>query len=78
MIDQEKIDDYTLALMYLVCFKDHYGARAWKGFDRDTLDRLHEKGWISTAKTKAKSVVVTAEGEQKMRQLFEKYFTDTA
>ena len=76
MLNQEKIDDYTLALMYLVSFKDNYGARAWKGFDRDTLDRLHDKGFISSAKTKAKSVSVSAEGEKEMQRLFEKYFTD--
>lgn len=47
--DEGKIDDYTLALMSLVVHNrmEGFGARAWKGFDWDTLDRLHEKGLIT-------------------------------
>jgi hypothetical protein len=33
-IDTEKIDEAVLALLYLTL---HEGARAWKGFDWDTL-----------------------------------------
>ena len=51
-----------------------YGTRAWKGFDWDVLDRLHEKGYISDPKSKAKSVWVTEEGEEKMKTLFKEYF----
>jgi hypothetical protein len=30
--DKDKIDEYTLALLYLVMHdEDKYGARAWKG-----------------------------------------------
>jgi len=41
--DEDKIDEYTLALLYLVVHERHegLGARAWKGFDWDTLNRLH-------------------------------------
>jgi len=74
MIDEEKIDDYTLALMYLVSHKDGFGVRAWKGHGWDVLDRLCEKGFISDPKTKAKSVALTPEGESKMKQLFEEFF----
>ena len=37
-IDEDKIDEYTLALLYLVAHerRDGAGARAWKGFDCDT------------------------------------------
>jgi hypothetical protein len=37
--DEDKIDEYTLALLYLVTHERHegLGARAWKGFDWDTL-----------------------------------------
>ena len=45
--DKDKVDDYTLALMYLVLHGDKYATRAWKGFGWDTLDRLHDKGFIA-------------------------------
>ena len=40
-IDEDKVDDAVLALLRLTL---HDGQRAWKGFDWDTLDRLHRKG----------------------------------
>ena len=75
-IDKDKIDDYTLALLYLVVWqrKKGLGARVWKGFDWDTMDRLHEKGYISDPKSKAKSVVLYEDGYQRAEQLFEKFF----
>jgi len=39
-----------------------------------TLDRLHEKGYISDPKSKAKSVVMTEEGAKRATELFEKHF----
>ena len=42
--------------------------------DWDAMDRLHEKGYISDPKSRAKSVVVTAEGVKRSRKLFEKHF----
>ena len=57
-IDTEKIDEAVLALLYLTL---HDGARAWKGFDWDTLNRLHAKGLISNPVSKAKSIVLTDE-----------------
>ena len=66
----------TLALLYLVMWQergDLFG-RAWKGFDWATMDRLHEKGWISDPKGKAKSVGVTPEGLKKAEELFRKNF----
>ena len=72
--DRNKVDDCTLALMYLVLHGDRSVTRAWKGFDWDTLDRLHEKGFIADPKGKAKSVVMTDEGEKKAEELFKKFF----
>jgi len=71
--NKDKVDEMTLALLYLVNFKerDYEVARAWKGFDWDTMDRLHQKGWISNPKGKAKSVSVTEEGAKRSEQLFE-------
>jgi uncharacterized protein YraI len=54
--------------------EDQNGARAWKGHDWVAMDRLHTKGYISDPKSKAKSVVVTATGVQRSRELFEKHF----
>jgi Domain of unknown function (DUF6429) len=51
----EKIDETFLAVPYLTL---HDGTRAWKGFDWDTLNRLHAKGLISDPVSKAKSVVL--------------------
>ena len=74
--DKEKVDDYTLALLYLVTHYRHegFGARTWKGFDWDTMNRLHEKGFIANPIGKAKSVGVTPEGCKKVKELFQKYF----
>ena len=76
--DKDKIDEYTLALLYLVTHERHkgLGARAWKGFDWDTLDRLYEKGWILDPKNKAKSVVLTEAGLVRAKQLFDQYFRE--
>jgi len=75
--DEDKIDEYTLALLYLVTHERHegLGARAWKGFDWETMNRLHEKGYISNPVNKAKSVGLTEEGFLKAKELFERHFT---
>jgi hypothetical protein len=73
--DKDKVDEVTLALLYLVMHdEDEYGARAWKGFDWDTMNRLHEKGFIGNPVGKTKSVVVTPEGCKRAKELFEKLF----
>ncbi len=73
-IDYDKIDDCTLALLYLVTSESKYGARAWKGFDWETMNRLHEKGYISDPKSKALSVVLSDEGLARAKELFETFF----
>jgi len=73
-IDYAKVDDYTLALLYLVSSEDRLGARAWKSFDWETMNRLHEKGYISNPKSKSKSVVLTEEGYSRAKELFERLF----
>ena len=72
--DKDKVDEMTLALLYLVMWQEHGYSRAWKGFEWETLNRLHEKGWIADPKGKARSVVVTQEGVQKAEEFFRKYF----
>lgn len=74
--DKDKVDEVVLALLFLTSFKEgkHDPVRAWKGHDWDALDRLHEKGYISDPKNKAKSVVLSEKGERLSEELFEKYF----
>lgn len=72
--DQDKVDEITLALLWLTTFEDPVGKRAWKGQDWDTMERLHAKGYISDPKSKAKSVLLSEEGERQSRELFVKHF----
>jgi hypothetical protein len=75
--NKDKVDDMLLALMYLTTFKadDEFEVyKSWKGYDWDTLNRLHEKGLIDNPVEKAKSVYLTKDGARKSRELFEKYF----
>ncbi|HEY3278221.1 MAG TPA: DUF6429 family protein [Syntrophorhabdaceae bacterium] len=75
--DEDKIDEYILALLYLGTHdrEEGFGARVWKGFDWDAMDRLHQKGFISNPIGKAKSVVISEEGLLKAKALFEQFFT---
>ena len=73
-INEEKIDEVVLALLYLNFHGNHGAVRAWKSFDWDAMDRLHKKGFISDPQSKAKSVLVTDEGQKVAKELFEKYF----
>jgi hypothetical protein len=74
-IDKAKVDEFTLALLYLTTFKDKHGqVRAWKGHDWDVLNRLHESDYIDDPVSKAKSVIVTDEGAEESKRLFEKHF----
>lgn len=74
--DKEKVDEMTLALLWLVMWRDKHETRAWKGFDWDTMNRLHEKGFIHNPKGKARSVSVTLEGFEKAEELFKKFFVE--
>ena len=72
--DKDKVDEATLALLYLVMWKEKDWHRAWKSFQWDTMDRLFEKGFIHDPKGKAKSVGVTDAGAEKAEELFLKLF----
>lgn len=74
--EKDKVDEHTLALLYLVSHnrEEGYGARAWKGFDWETMNRLHEKGNITNPVGKAKSVGMTEEGFLRAKELFYKHF----
>ena len=70
-IDHAKIDDAVLALLLLGL---HDGARVWKGFDWDAMSRLHEQGFISNPRGKAKSVAFTEEGLKRAERLLRELF----
>ena len=73
--DRDRVDEVTLALLYLVMHdEEESGARAWKGFDWDTMDRLHDKGFIGNPINKARSVTVSPEGYKRSKELFEEHF----
>lgn len=74
-VDQEKVDDMVLALLYLTTFEDKLRLRAWKGHNWDALDRLYRKEYISDPATKAKSVFLIEAGAKRSRELFEKLLT---
>lgn len=73
-LDTNKIDDAVLALLLL---GRHEENRAWKGFDWDALHRLHEQGFISDPRGKAKSVVFTEEGLARAEKLLNQLFGRT-
>ena len=76
--DLQKVDDAVLALLHLVSFKDPTGIRAWKSQDWDVMNRLHEKGFISDPRTRARSVVLTEDGAEKAEMLCRRFFARDA
>lgn len=70
-LDTSKVDDAVLALLYLGL---HDGARAWKSFDWDAMDRLHQAGLISEPRGTAKSVVFTDVGRERAERLLRELF----
>ena len=70
-LDSDKIDQAVLALL---CLGLHDGDRAWKGFDWEAMSRLHDKGFISDPRGKAKSVVFTETGLSEARRLLDELF----
>jgi len=61
-IDKDRLAEAALGILSLTLHDD---GRVWKGLDWDLMDLLHEKGWIADPQTKAKSVVLTEEGERR-------------
>jgi len=74
--DRDKVDELTLALLYLVSSPDASsgGARCWRGFEQETLQRLIQKGWIKPPETRSISLEMTNEGYTKARELFSRNF----
>lgn len=72
--DKDKVDEITLALLYLTTSRGEYGAKAWKGIDKFTLDRLVEKGYISELDRNKPTLLLSEEGERLSKELFTKFF----
>jgi hypothetical protein len=72
--DQDRAGDLVLALMQLTL---HEEFRAWKSYDWDIMNHLHERGFITDPRSKAKSVGLTDKGLARSREMFAKYL-DTA
>lgn len=70
-LDAERVDQAVLALLALGL---HEGTRAWKSFDWEVMERLHEKGYISDPRGKAKSVAFTERGLNESERLLKVLF----
>ena len=70
-MDTDRLADAALAILSLTLHDD---GRVWKGLDWDLMDLLHAKGWIVDLRSKAKSVVLTEDGELLAAEFLRKYF----
>ena len=71
-IDEDKIDDAVLALLWLTLHDERY---AWKGLDWAATNRLHGKGLIAAAVNRSKSLMLTDDGLRRSEALFRALFT---
>jgi hypothetical protein len=71
VISNDRIDQAILALLYLGL---HEESRAWKTYDWESMNRLHEKGYISNPVSKSKSVIFTEEGLRESERLLVELF----
>jgi hypothetical protein len=70
-IDSDKLAEAALAILSLTL---HDGGRVWKGLDWNLMDLLFDKGWILDPRSKAKSVVLTEEGERLAQAFLVRHF----
>ncbi len=69
-LDGEKLAEAALGILSLTL----HGGRVWKALDWNLMNVLFEKGWICDPVSKAKSVVLTEEGERLARSFLLKHF----
>ncbi|WP_422421908.1 DUF6429 family protein [Pseudomonas sp. GZD-222] len=69
--DEKLIEDAVLAL--LATFSSDDG-NAWKGFDFEIMNRLHEHGFISNPVNRNKSIWLTEEGLERGREIADRLF----
>jgi len=69
--DMKLIDDAVLALLAAYSSDD---GNAWKGYDFEIMNRLHEQGLISNPVNRNKSIWLTEEGLERGRQIAGRMF----
>ena len=69
--DMKLIDDAVLALLAAYSCDD---GNAWKGYDFEIMNRLHEQGLISNPVNRNKSIWLTEEGLERGREIAERMF----
>jgi hypothetical protein len=74
-LDESKIDQAVLGLLYLTSFEEHGVARAWKGHDWDALGRLFAQGLIDDPRNRNKSVAFTPDGFARAKAACANLFT---
>lgn len=73
--DTGRRDEIVLALLWANSFEEKFGGhRAWKSLPWDALDRLHAKGLIGDARSRAHSVALDDTAFERGRELFEQWF----
>ena len=70
-LDNDRLAEAALGLLALTL----HDGRVWKALDWDLMNLLFEKGWICDPVSKAKSVVLTEEGEALAKQFLIKHFS---
>ena len=70
-MDTDRLAEAALAILSLTLHDD---GRVWKSLDWVLMDLLREKGWIVDPRSKAKSVVLTEDGERLAVEFLQKYF----
>lgn len=69
--DMKLIDDAVLALLAAYSSDD---GNAWKGYDFEIMNRLHEQGLISNPVNRNKSIWLTEEGLERGREIAGRMF----
>jgi hypothetical protein len=69
--DDKLIEEAVLALLVTFSFDN---GNSWKGFDFETMNRLHEHGFIGDPVNKSKSIWLTAEGLERGREIANRLF----
>ena len=70
-IDTDKLAEAALAILSLTL---HDTGRVWKSLDWDLMGLLEEKGWVVEARSRAKSVVLTEDGERLAAEFLRAHF----
>lgn len=71
------MEELTMILIYLSDLQNRFANKddkyAWKGYDFNVLDEPDGKDYIRQGSHRLKSMYITKEGEEKAKELLEKY-----